>query len=426
MSVITCTFEESTDIFRARQLVGEKLQIAREHLPQDADEPQMMPISPPVGTLLRISLTASQTSMMDVRTLADWTIRPRLLAVPGVAQIMTFGGEVKQYQVIVDPVLKRHYHRVLEPVLNHPRTVIFISVILLALTFAALPFLGGEFLPEFNEGNLIIHMAGVPGTSLPESMRMGALAQQRLAKVPEAAKVMQQTGGAELGEDTFGPNITEIHVNLKESEREREEVVNDVRARLKDLTGFTFAINQFISERIEEVLSGTTASIVVKLFGPDLNVLAEKAAAIQRAMANVPGIADLNVEQQTGVPQVLVKFNRAAMAQHGLNSADLAETLRAAFFGAKVAEVFEQQKSFALLVRYEPQLGKDVETMRATLVDTPTGAKLPLGALAAIGITNGPNVINREQAQRRIVVSCNVTGARSANGPRHSNLSPAK
>src|SRR5262249_1282563 len=178
--------------------------------------------------------------------------------------------------------LKRHYHSLLDPALTHPRGVLIVLVIVLMLALTGAPFLGGEFLPEFNEGNLIIHMACVPGASLEESMRVGGLAQQRLAKVPETVKVMQQTGRAELSEDTYGPNITELHVNLKESERDRDEVVDDVRARLKDLTGFTFSINQFISERIEEVLSGTTAAIVIKLFGPDLDVLAQKAADIQR------------------------------------------------------------------------------------------------------------------------------------------------
>ena len=737
LAVIICVFEEGIDIFRARQLVSEKLQVARARLPEGANEPQMTPISPPVGTLLRISLTAKQTSLMDLRTLADWTIRPRLLAVPGVAQVTIFGGEVKQYQVIVDPaklkdygvtlgevmnaarranrsagagfldsdgqnlviqgegrvralsdlenavvaiknllpvkisqvarvqfgpeykvgdastsgqpsvimivlkqpwantltstrdveaaldglrqalppdvtmdagtfrqadfiersvsninwailqggllvvavlavflfnwraglisltaiplsllvaiiilrwfgetintmtlgglaiaigevvddaiidvenvyrrlrenrlrnepdstlsviyhassevrgsvvyatvivalvflpifslsglagrifaplgyayiisilaslivaltvtpalcyalippmmakrgappgetlivrLLKRAYTRIINPALRRPGAVMLGSVVLLALALAATPFLGGEFLPEFNEGNLIIHMAGVPGSSLAESMRVGALAQRRLAQTPEAIKVSQQSGRAELGEDAFGPNITELHVNLKESERGRDEVVADVRRKLEGIPGFAFAINQFISERIEEVLSGTRATIAVKLFGPDLGSLADKGTEIQRAMAGVPGVADLAVEQQTGVPKVLVKFNRDALALYGLNSADLAETIRAAFFGAKVSDVFEQQKAFAIVVRYEAAEGRDVEAMRATLVDTPTGAKVPLGALAEIGVVNGPGAINRENEQRRIVISCNLSGARS-------------
>ncbi|MGH9938684.1 MAG: efflux RND transporter permease subunit, partial [Blastocatellia bacterium] len=322
-------------------------------------------------------------------------------------------GRARSEETLTVRLLKRAYAKIINPALNHPRTVIGASALLLGLSLAAAPFLGGEFLPEFNEGNLVIFMTGAPGASLAESMRVGALAQRRLAEAPEAIKVSQQTGRAELSEDTSGPNFTELHVNLKESERERDEVVADVRRKLEGIPGFLFSINQFISERIEEVLSGTRATIAVKLFGPDLDTLAEKGAEIQRAMAGVPGVADLTVEQQTGVPKVLVKFNRDTLALYGLNSADLAETIRAAFFGAKVSDVFEQQKAFAIVVRYEAAEGGDVEAMRATLVDTPTGAKVPLGALAEIDIVNGPSVIDRENAQRRVIVSCNLSGARS-------------
>jgi len=284
---------------------------------------------------------------------------------------------------------------------------------LLMASLAAIPFLGGQFLPEFNEGNLIVHMAGVSGTSLKESMRVGAIVQGRLTRVPEVVKIAQRTGRAQLGEDTWGPNYTEIDVNLKESGRTRDDVMADVRKNLEGLTGYAFNIKQFISERIEEVLSGTTATIVVKLFGPDLDVLQERAAEIQSVMAAVPGLADLTVEQQTGVPQLLVRFNHEAMAQYGLNSADLAASIRTAFFGSVVSEVYEQQKSFAILVRYDPALTGNPQSMQATLIDSPIGAKVPLSALADIQMITAPATINREGAQRRIVISTNTTGAGS-------------
>ncbi len=733
LSVITCIFAANTDIFRARQLVTEKLQLARSRLPQGANEPQMAPISSPIGILFRISLTSRTTSAMDLRTLADWTIRQRLLAVPGVSQVTIMGGEVKQYQIIADPAklknyevtltqvmgaagqasqnasagyldtpsqslviqgegrvrslrdlanavvavksgvpirisevasvrfgpeykvgdssafgrsnvyltvlkqpwantlettkaietalaelrraipaditldetvfrqagfiersmsninwamlqggalvllvliiflfswrtglisllaiplslltavlvlrwlggtlnvmtlgglaiaigevvddaivdveniyrrlrqnrlsqnpqpplavvyhassevrtsvvyatvivvvvflpifslsglagrifaplavayiiaifaslavaltvtpalsylllpqatgrsdetwtvrwLKSRYGRILPRILNHAGWVIGVSAVLLAASLAAVPFLGGQFLPEFNEGNLIIHMAGVPGTSLEESMRVGAIVQQRLRRIPEVEKIAQRSGRAELGEDTWGPNYTEIDVNLRESARSRDEVMVDVRKNLEDLTGYAFSIKQFISERIEEVLSGTTATVVVKLFGPDLDVLQEKAAEIQSVMTAVPGLADLTVEQQTGVPQLLVRFNHDAMAQYGLNSADLAASIRTAFFGAVVSEVFEQQKSFAILVRYDPALTRNPQSIRETLIDSPIGAKVPLSAVTDVQIISAPDTINREGAQRRIVISANTTGVGS-------------
>jgi CzcA family heavy metal efflux pump len=732
LSVVSCIFEAGTDIYRARQLVSEKLQVARQRLPVAADEPQMMPVSTPVGILLKISLTSGKTSMMDLRTLADWTIRPRLLGVPGVAQVNIFGGEVKQYQVLADPIklkdygvslaevmtaarranqnagagyldsrdqslaieglgrvtapadlgnavvavkkglpihikevarvqlgaeykvgdastlgkpsvllivlkqpsantltttrdleaalndmrsafpsdvvmdtavfrqadfieraisninvamieggllvvfvlllfltswraglvsmaaiplslltaiivlremggtintmtlgglaiaigevvddaivdvenvfrrlrenrtksepsgvlsviysassevrgsvvyatvivalvflpmfslsglagrifaplayayiiailasllvaltitpalcyyllpgaaakrsdesfavaqLKRAYRRILEPVLNYPKIIIAVSAVLLIAAIAAVPFLGGEFLPEFNEGNLIIHMIGLPGTSMQESLRAGALAQSRLKQIPETVTTAQQAGRAELGEDTLGPYFSELPVKLKESDRDRNVVMADVRNKLADIAGFTFGIKQFIAERIEEVLSGTTATIAVKVFGPDLDVLQLTGEQVRAAMMKVSGVEDLAVEQQTGVPKVSVRFNREALALHGLNSADLAETVQAAFYGTKVSDVFEQQKSFAILVRYDPKIVSNLQAMRDTLVDTPGGGKIPLSSVADLQIVNGPNSINRENAQRRIVISCDVSGA---------------
>jgi len=734
LSVITCVFQPNTDIFRARQLITEKLQLASTHLPATVGQPQMMPISSPAGILLKISLTSDKTSLMDLRTIADWTIRPRLLAVPGIAQVTTFGGEVKQYQVIPDPVklkdygvtlaqvvtaarsanenagagffdtsqqsmviqgegrvhsltdlenatvevknkvpvrirdvaqvrlgaeykvgdssmfgkpsvflmvnkqpwantltttraaeaaleevkralpadvvldstifrqadfieraisninsamiqggilvivvlilflfswragvisftaiplsllaaiivlerlggtintmtlgglaiaigevvddaiidvenvfrrlrenrarekpepvlsviyhassevrgsvvyatvivalvflpifslsglagrifaplgyayiiailaslfvaltvtpalcyfllprvatrsedtrttrfLKQHYRRFLDPVLNHPGAVLAVSMLLLIGALIAVPFLGGEFLPEFNEGNLIIHMNGLPGTSLEESMRVGSIVQDRLRQVPETLKTAQRSGRTELGEDTFGPNITELDVNLKDTSRVRDEVLDDVRRHLEGIVGFTFNVMQFISERIQETLTGTTATVVVKVFGPDLDVLQAKGAAVRNVMAGIDGVTDLAIEQQTGVPKLLIQFHRDTMALHGLNSRDVAEAIQTAFFGTKVSEVFEKQRSFDLVVRFDRTTASSLDGIRGTLIDTPVGGKIPLAQLADIEIVNAPGTINRENAQRRVVVSSNISGSRSS------------
>jgi CzcA family heavy metal efflux pump len=729
LSVVTCIFTGGTDIFRARQLVAEKLQLVRSRLPEGIGEPEMMPISSPVGILVKISLTSEKTSPMDLRTLADWTIRPRLLAVPGIAQVTIFGGGVKQYQVVVDPAalqvhnvslsevmtaaahanqnagagfmdspgqslvihglgrvtsaadlenavivvkngipvqirhvasvqlgpeykigdastfgkpsvilivnkqpwantltttqavdaalgemqtslphdvvmdadlfrqadfiqtaisninsamleggvlvvivlllflttwragfislvaipisllvavmvlrwfggtinsmtlgglaiaigavvddaiidvenvfrrlrenslktepdpvlkvifqasieirtsilyatiiialvflpifslsglagrifaplgyayiiailaslvvaltvtpalcsyllprasgaaedsfvvrhLKRFFKRILDPALDHPKLVIALAALLLIAALAVVPFLGGEFLPEFNEGNLILHMTGLPGTSLEESLRVGKIVQERMAQIPETIKVAQQAGRAELGEDTSGPYFSELVVKLKESDRPRATVLAEVRDKLEGLKGFTFGIKQFISERIEEVLSGTTATVAVKVFGPDLQVLQQTSQQVQSVMASIPGVADLALEQQTGVPEVAIRFDRQALAAHGLTSTDVATTIQAAFYGTKVSDVVEQQKTFAIIVRYDPRFAADVEAMRRTLVDVPGGGKIPLSSIADIRVVNGPNVINRENAQRRAVISCNIS-----------------
>src|SRR5205807_1703506 len=169
--------------------------------------------------------------------------------------------------------------------------------------------------------------------SLEESMRVGAIMQDQLRKIPETLKTAQRSGRTELGEDTFGPNITEVDVNLNDSSRVREEVINDVRRQLEGIVGFTFNIMQFISERIEETLTGTTATVVVKVIGPDLDVLQAKGAEVRNVMADVEGVTDLALEQQTGVPKLLIQFHRDAMALHGLNSSEVAEAIQMAFFG---------------------------------------------------------------------------------------------
>ncbi len=728
LSVVTCTFEDDVEIFRARQLVTEKLNLLSGHLPPGVQEPQISPISPPVGIIAKISLTSNSVSAMELRSLADWTIRPRLLGVPGVSQITIFGGEVKQYQVVLNPerlreynltldevraaaaranenaaagflqtgsqtlpiqgegrvrsledlagavvtvrnsqpirlrdladirlgpefkvgdastegrpsvnliilkqpwastltvsaavdsaleelrtalpadvqlnrdifrqadfiersieniqeamlqggalvvlvlaiflfswrtglisltaiplsllagvlvllhtgatintmtlgglaiaigevvddaiidvenvlrrlrenrlkadpspvlsviyhaskevrgsmvyatfivalvflpvfslsglagrifaplgfayiiailasllvaitvtpalcyfllpriassshdtatvrTLKRGYAALLGPVLNRPGIVIVCACVLLAGAAVGTQFLGGEFLPEFNEGNLIIHMTGLPGTSLQESIRVGTLVQKKLHQVPEVVKTAQQAGRAELGEDPLGPNFSELDVKLKETDRRRDEVLDDVRTKLADIPGFTFGVKQFISERIEEVLSGTTATIAIKVFGPDLEVLRRKAVEIRDAAGRVAGIEDLNLPSQSLIPTVRVIFDREAMANQGLTSADVAAAVRTAFYGDEVSQVFEQQRAFDIVVRLQPQVGRDLRTMGQLLIDTPLGGKIPLQSVARVVMDESSGVIDRENAQRCLAVTCNV------------------
>src|SRR5215475_2567155 len=292
--------------------------------------------------------------------------------------------------------LKRHYRSLLDPVINRPAAVLAVSLLLLIGALIAVSFLGGEFLPEFNEGNLIIHMNGIPGTSLEESMRVGSIVQDRLRQVPETLKTAQRSGRTELGEDTFGPNITELDVNLKDSPRVRDEVLKDVRNNLDGIVGFTFNVMQFISERIEETLTGTTATVVVKVFGPDLDVLQAKGAEVRNVMARIRGVTDLTIEQQTGVPKLLIQFHRDTMALYGLNSRDMAEVIGTAFFGTKVSEVFEQQRSFDLIVRFDRATASSLDAIRGTMIDTQFGGKIPLNQLADVEIVNAPGTINRE------------------------------
>lgn len=306
--------------------------------------------------------------------------------------------------------LKRFYRPIIGRVLRHPAMVIFTSIFLLIGAISLFPFLGGEFLPEFNEGNFIVHMAGLPGTSLEESIRMGRIVAQELLKNPAVASVGQQVGRAELADDTWGPDYSEMVVALKETEQDLDEVLKDIREKLSRIPGFYFNIMQFLSERIDEVISGVNAEVVIKVFGPDLSVLRVKVAEIQAIMAEVPGVADLQAEQQVDVPEIKIKFNRDVAARYGLSVGFLSNIVTTAFRGTKVSQVYEGQKVFDIVVRYEDSTGFSLDEIQDTWIDTPQGAKLPLRKVAEIVVENGPNTINRENVSRRILVQCNVAG----------------
>lgn len=335
--------------------------------------------------------------------------------------------------------LKQGYQRLLQHSLMHPMKILAAAAVLLAAALASLPFFGGSFLPEFNEGNLVIRMTALPGTSLDQTLRLAQAAMAQLRKVPEVATVGQRAGRAELDEDAMETNSNEMDVRLQLKHRRQAEVIDDVRRRLARVPGVTFDVSQFISERISEVLAGSTGMISVKIFGPDLAVLREKAAELQSVMAGVPGVVDLEPEPLITVPKVLVRFDHSAMARAGLRSGDLAQLLETALRGKVVSHVFQQQRSFALLVRFDPQAvtpggsgpaapasadgygsedpGSEeawtvhnLEQVRQTYIDTPLGGKLPLGSLADVRLVSGPDVINRENAQRRMVVQANVSG----------------
>src|SRR5918998_382962 len=670
ISIVFVEFEFGTDIFRARQLVTEKLQQVR--LPAGVPPPVLGPISSTMGEIMEISMTSKTTSPMELRSIADWTVRPRLLGVPGVSQVMIIGGETKQYQVLVDPArladhgltleqvveavsasnanaaggflertneeflirgrarvytpedlansvitvregvpvliknvatvqagpalkrgdgsfnaqpalieggimvtvvlflflwnfrttfisltaiplsliaailamryfglsintmtlgglaiaigelvddaivdvenvfrrlrqnaqsatpeptlsvifkasseirnsivfatliivlvflplfslggfegrmfaplafayitsiaaslivaltvtpvlcyyllgrskiiheekdsrlvawLKRHYARVLNWTLRHPYKIIATSAAMLLVAVLLFPLTGREFLPPFNEGTLNINANMPPGTSLKESNRIGTIIENVLHEVPEVVSTTRRTGRAELDEHAAGVNTSELGVVTKEGDRTHAEVMEDVRQRLARVPGADVEVGQPVSHRIDHLLSGTRAQIAIKLFGPDLATLRTKAGEIRDAMAGVPGIVALLVEPQVGVPQVQVNMNRQARAAVGLRAEALAETVDTAFNGHVASQVLEEQRTYEVLVRFDDSARKSVEAIAKTLIDTPTGAKVPIGQVAEVRVDQGPNTINRENVQRRIIVQANV------------------
>ncbi|MBI1895285.1 MAG: efflux RND transporter permease subunit [Acidobacteria bacterium] len=306
--------------------------------------------------------------------------------------------------------LKAAYRPTVEWALNHSGAVMALSALLLIGALAMFPFMGRSFLPEFNEGMLTIGSVTLPGTSLEQSDQLGRALERLLLTVPEVASVGRRTGRAELDEHVQGVEASELDVMLRPGGRPKEVVLADVRAKAKLLPGTIITVGQPISHRIDHMLSGSRASIAVKIFGDDLGVLRTLGTRVQQAMATVPGVVDLSVEQQTDIPTVRVRIDQAAAARFGLPAGEVTDIIQTAYTGKEVSRVLEGQFSFPLIVRYRLQRPAELREIAQTSIDTPPGAKVPLAAVAHIAEDRGPNFIMREGVQRKLTVSCNVAG----------------
>ncbi|MCZ6808116.1 MAG: efflux RND transporter permease subunit, partial [Deltaproteobacteria bacterium] len=282
----------------------------------------------------------------------------------------------------------------------------------LLVVFAVLAYLrtGGEFLPPFNEGTFTVNVIAAPGTSLQESNRLGTIAEGMMREVPEVVSTGRRTGRAELDEHAANVNYSEIDVRLRESERSRDEIMEDIRDRLSYMAGVLVNVGQPISHRIDHLLSGVRAQIAVKIFGPDLATLRVKAQTMYDLMGDVPGIVDLQVEQQVDIPQLKIRLRSEEIQRYGLTKMRVAETLETALKGRAVSEVLEDQQVFDMIVWFDEASRNQPEVIGQTLIDTPLGGRLPISTFAKVESTAGPNTINRENVMRRIVVQCNVQG----------------
>ena len=306
--------------------------------------------------------------------------------------------------------LQHAYQKLLTSVFPRPGLVILTSAMLFVGTLALTPFLGRSFLPEFNEGTLTINTVTLPGTSLAESDQLGEMVEGILLSFPEVKTTARRTGRAELDEHAQGVEASEIDVGLQMQARSKAEFLAALRHALAVVPGMSVTIGQPISHRIDHMLSGTRANIAVKVFGDDLQRLRRLAQAVRDTMAQVRGVVDVAVEQQTDLPVLHVQLKRERIARTGLTVGDVAEALETAFLGKTVSRILEGQRSFDLVVRYEDATRKDLNTILSTLIDTPHGGKVPLRLLADVSRALGPNTIGRENVQRRVVVSCNVAG----------------
>lgn len=306
--------------------------------------------------------------------------------------------------------LNSAYHSGLVHALKFKKIIIGSAVVLFLIAMFIMSGFGRSFLPEFNEGSLVVSTVSLPGISLDESNKIGAQVENALLSVPEIKITTRRTGRAELDEHAQGVNVSEIDAPFTLNEREREEFMIDVREKLAGISGANITIGQPIGHRIDHMLSGTRANIAIKVFGTDLGKLFILSNDIKTAIANTPGLVDLSVEQQVEIPQIQIKARRDMLAKYGITIGEFAEFIDAGLAGEKVGDVYEGDRSFDLVVRLNEENRGSIANIRNTLIDDGNGNKIPLSYVADIVSASGPNTINRENVQRKVVVSANVSG----------------
>ncbi len=306
--------------------------------------------------------------------------------------------------------LKQAYARTLGPVLRHPTAVIVGTAALVLAAIAVVPTLGRSFLPEFQEGTLVISALTLPGTSLDESDALGRRIEEILLAHPGVVETARRTGRAELDEHAQGANAAEIDVRLELDGRDYDEVVEELRRNLLVVPGTQITIGQPIGHRIDHMLSGTRASIAINIFGPDLRELRDLARRVEGIVGSVAGTADVAAEQQADVPQVRIAMDRASMARFGITPHYLGQAIDAAFAGEPVSQVLEDERSFDLVVRFAEPFRSGMDAIRRARISAPGGGQVTLASLADVRRDVGPNMITRENVQRKIVVQSNVAG----------------
>ena len=306
--------------------------------------------------------------------------------------------------------LKKHYERLLLLSLGHGRKILGVTVVLFLVALGLFFTLGRSFLPPFNEGSFTINVSSLPGISLEESDRIGRRAEELLLSIPEIQTVARKTGRAELDEHALGVNVSELEAPFELDGRSRAELTAEVREKLSTISGANIEIGQPISHRIDAMLSGTQANIAIKLFGDDLNRMFQLANDIKAKIQDIPGIADLNVEQQIERPQLVIRPRREMLARYGITLPQFSEFVSACLAGEAVSQVYEQGKSFDLVVRVRHDLHDEADKVRDLMIDTSDGRKVPLSYIADIRSAAGPNTISRENVKRKIVISANVDG----------------
>jgi CzcA family heavy metal efflux pump len=306
--------------------------------------------------------------------------------------------------------LNTWYERTLKHALEFKKLILGAAIVLFLVASFLLSTLGRSFLPEFNEGSLVISAVSLPGISLQESNKVGSQIEKTLLTIPEIKTTTRRTGRAELDEHAQGVNASEIDAPFELDERSREEFMGDVREKLAGVVGANITIGQPIGHRIDHMLSGTRANIAIKIFGSDLNTLFTLSNQVKAAIEGTEGLVDLSVEQQIEIPQVQIKGRREMLTRNGITTGEFTEFIDAAFAGERVGDIYEDDKRFDFILRFDESNRGSMENIRNTWIDTRDGRKIPLIEVAEIVSSSGPNTINRENVQRKTVVSANVSG----------------
>ncbi|MFC7289322.1 efflux RND transporter permease subunit [Herminiimonas glaciei] len=349
----------------------------------------------PLGIAYIVSILASMLVSMTVTPVLAYYLLPNM----------------KQLAHGDSPIvcrLKAWDKRVLEWSLPRAKMILAAAALVVVAAASTIAFFPRAFLPPFNEGSLVMGMTFVPGTSLAEANRMGAMAETLIRQVPEVIKVGRRTGRAELDEHAEGVHSSEIDVDLKKSERGREEVMADIRAQLSTIPA-SVAIGQPISHRLDHLLSGVRAQIALKIYGDDTDTLRGLAEGLRQRLTTVPGLVDLSVERQVLIPQIKIRIDYRKAAQYGLTPGQLLSALETLSEGKRIAQVVDGVRRFDVTIRL-PDDGRSPQDLARIMLDTPAG-KIPLSSVATVEEGDGPNQIGRENGRRRIVVYANTDGS---------------
>ncbi|MDP2827438.1 MAG: efflux RND transporter permease subunit [Sulfuricellaceae bacterium] len=352
----------------------------------------------PLGVAYIVSILASMIVSVTLTPVLAYYLLPRM----------------KQLHAGDSPLvvwLKRQDTKLLHWSFGHAKSLLAGALLVVAVVAASVPFFPRAFLPPFNEGTLTVNVLLNPGTSLAESNRIGALAEQLVMQVPEVTQVGRRTGRAELDEHAEGVHYTEMDVDLKPSGRGREAIITDIRARLASLPAAS-NVGQPISHRLDHLLSGVRAQIALKVFGDDLDTLRGLSADLRERLAKIPGVTDLQIEKQVLIPQIKIRLDYDAAARYGVAPGNLLRSLEQMIEGERITQIVEGgysgSRRFDLLVRL-PERARGPQALADLLIETPTGF-VPLSKIAVIEESNGPNQVSRENSRRRIVLSANTDG----------------